>query len=163
MLLQNWKMLGMKKNLIAGGDASSTVLKHPLDPIWSPAGQAGMLWGGAGWWSLIPKRPPAAAMTQLPASRHPATTGSSVPTKEQWLFPLTGQDVTPRCDPCTTTLAAANPLRLPQRAPSHPLTHWCKSPDSFFPPLCLPRERKKEFEIICWHLILHHIQLVLEQ
>lgn len=66
-------------------------------------------------------------------------------------------------DPCTTTLAAANPLRLPQRAPSHPLTHWGKSPDSFFPPLCLPRERKKEFEIICWLLVLHHIQLVLEQ
>lgn len=72
----------------------------PAPLCWGPSealqGSRDVL-GAPGWWSLLPKHPLAAAMTQLPASMCPATMHPPVPRKEQRLLPLTGQDVTPRC------------------------------------------------------------------
>lgn len=66
----------MKKVLIAGGNASSVTLKYPLGPSWSPAGWAGMLCQGCGWWSSCrpshpdPSLPDRGTTTSAPVCSH---------------------------------------------------------------------------------------------
>lgn len=105
--------------------------------------------GGPGWWSLLPKHPRAAAMTQLPASRCPATTDPSVPTKEQWLFPLTGQDVTPRCragTPVPPPWQQQTPWGFPKELPPTLLHIVVRALTAFFPPSVSPGKEKRNLK-----------------
>lgn len=162
--------MGKKKVLIAGGNVPSVTFKYPLGPSWSPAGWAGMLCQGYGWWSLLLSIPSLWLwLSCRPSHAHPGLSDKGTTTS----VPVCSH--TPECDPrargwdpCKASLAAANPLgflhSIPARPPALSLfDNWHSSDSlkmtSFFP---VSRE-KREFEIICWVLVLHHTQLVLGQ
>lgn len=148
MLLQNWKMMGMKENLIAFLE----VMPPPLCPstCWIPSealqGRQGSSGGDQGdgpcspsipllqpWLSCLPQgvQPP-----RIPLSCEGTVTVSSDkpgcdPKVQGW-------------DPSTTALAAANSLGLPQSTSFHPVTCWYKSPERLFSPTLSPQEKKKK-------------------
>lgn len=133
MLLQNWKMIGMKKiNCWRWG--LLTVLEQPLGVLWSPTGWAGMFWGAPGWWSLFPRHccshDSAACLEVPPHSPLSLWRNNDCSLWQARMWPQgTGQG--PVCH------------HLGSSKPSHPLTSWFNSPDSFFFSLSVSSGEKK--------------------